>query len=206
MVCNAPLPEATYVGVKFRTEMVGRDLPTDPRIQGLSHWCKVFHETGLAPPYAGGSYGNLSFRLKSNEPSFVITAAKSGLADSVSPDRFVTVDRVNLENGIVYARGQREPSSESMVHAAIYDLRPEVEAIFHGHSDEISKNAERLGIPITSREEPYGTVELVKRVQEILGNHRFIEMRNHGFISLGKEIAEAGFCALGHLRRCNLLG
>jgi len=201
MVSDSSAPEKGYEGVKFRTETLGIDVPNDPRIKELSFWCQIFDERGLAPPYEGGSYGNLSFRLKPNSPSFIITAAKSGLAESKAPNRFVTVDRVDFERGIVYARGSRQPSSESMVHSAIYDLRPEIQAIFHGHSKEISANAERLGIPITTRKEEYGTIALVRRVQESLNGNPFLEMRDHGFLSMGETINEAGNNALHYLER-----
>lgn len=191
-----------YVGVKFRTEMLGTDLPNDSRLDRLKYWCKVFHDKGLAPPYEGGSYGNLSFRLRKGEDGFIITASQSGLGESTTNDRFVTVPRVDLRKGIVYAIGSRKPSSEAMVHYAIYHARPDVQAVFHGHCDKISKNAKKIGIPVTLKEEPYGTIALVDRVLEILDNNYFLEMKNHGFISLGKSLDEAGNLTLEFLRKC----
>jgi len=202
MVSDNSACEAGYTGVKFETRMVGTAIPDEPRIKELAFWCGIFHERGLAPPYDGGSYGNLSFRLKPDSPSFIITAAKSGLADSKEPSRFVRVHDVDLRSGIVSASGTRQPSSESMVHAAIYDLRPDVQAIFHGHSNEISANAEKLGIPITTRKEDYGTIALVRRVQESLNGNHFLEMRDHGFLSMGATMNEAGNNSLHYLDRC----
>ena len=195
------MPEG-YVGVKFKTEMIGNDLPNeDFRLERLKFWCGVFHERELAPPYecGGGSYGNLSFRLKDGENGFVITASQSGLEESTTTDRFVIVPEVDLRKGIVYAKGLRKPSSESMVHYAIYERRPEIWAVFHGHCAKITQDAERLGIPITSKEEKYGTIELVERVQEVLDGLCFLEMRNHGFLALGKTLDEAGEIALRFL-------
>ncbi len=191
-----------YEGAKFETEMIGTDLPSDPRINRLEYWCKVFHEKNLAPPYEGGSYGNLSFRLKDDENVFIITASKSGLNESTTKDRFVTVSSIDLEAEIVYASGLREPSSEAMVHYAIYHARSDVQAIFHGHCAEISRDAEKSGIPITSQEEPYGTIALVEQVLETLSNLDFLEMRNHGFLALGKSLDEAGNLSLEFLKKC----
>ena len=182
----------TYEGVKFRTEMIGKDLPNDPRLDRLKYWCKIFHDKGLAPPYREGSYGNLSFRLKEGKDSFVITASQSGLNESNTNDRFITIQKIDLKAGIAYALGSRKPSSEAMVHSAIYHARPDVHAIFHGHCDKISTDAEKLGIPITSREEPYGTIDLVNQVLKTLDDSSFLEMRNHGFLSLGKSVDYAG--------------
>jgi len=174
-----------YEGVKYRTVMLGTELPEDPRLPLLKHWCKLFHENDFSPLYDGGSFGNLSMRC---DRGFIITASNTGL-DKISDDGFVLVSRI--EDGVVYATGQKKPSSEAMVHKAIYDARPEINAVFHGHCEEISRNAERLGIPITSKEEPYGTRALVDRVLERLEGN-FLEMQNHGFISLGKTLDEAG--------------
>jgi len=175
-----------YQGVKYRTEMIGTDIPSDPRLSQLKQWCSLFHENDFAPLYDGGSFGNLSMRTAEG---FIITASNTGL-DAIADDGFVLVKKI--EDGVVYAYGQKTPSSEAMVHKAIYDARPEVNAVFHGHCEEISRNAKKLGIPITSREEPYGTQALVDRVLETLGQNNFLEMRNHGFISLGKTLDEAG--------------
>lgn len=192
-----------YHGVNFHTEFVSREAPTkDYRIRLLMHWCGVFDRENIAPPYAGGSFGNLSFRIKSGSPELIITASKSGLADSVTNDRFVKVSNVDFKTGTVYASGTREPSSEAMLHYAIYQARPEINAVFHGHCKPISDAVERLGIPITKREQPYGTVELVNEVLEVLGNNDFIEMRNHGFIALGSKLALAGKITCDMLDKC----
>ena len=192
----------SYVGVKFKTEMIGKDLPSDPRLDRLKYWCNLFYEKGLAPHYKGGSYGNLSFRLKNNEEDFIITASQSGLNESNTNDRFVVVPRVDLGARIVYAIGLRKPSSESMIHYAIYSMRPDIQAVFHGHCDKISRDAEKLGIPVTSKEEPYGTIALVDKVLESLDNLYFLEMRNHGFLALGKSLDDAGNLALEFLKKC----
>ncbi len=167
-----------YEGVKFKTKMIGKKPPNDPRLKELKYWCKVFHDKSLAPPYKGGSYGNLSFRLKKGQDKFIITASSSDLNKSNTNDKFVTIQKVDLKAEKVYAIGLRKPSSETMIHAAIYHARPEVNAIFHGHCDKISKNAKKLGIPITSKEEPYGTIQLVNRVLEILDNNYFLKMND----------------------------
>jgi len=194
-----------YEGVKFRTEMVGSEIPDDPRLPNLKRWCKLFDDQGLAPPYDGGSYGNLSFRTEEGPASFIITASNSGLGDSNDDDRFVAVPRIDLEKGIVYARGTRKPSSESMVHFAIYSRRPNVNAIFHGHCEIISAYAEKAHISVTRREEQYGTTAIVDRVLEVLGERYIVEMRNHGFIALGANMDDAGRKTLDALTRCEML-
>lgn len=185
----------SYEGVRFMTTIVGIQAPTDARIEELKFWCGVFHGRNLAPPYEGGSYGNLGFRRRAGANAFIITTSRTGL-NALTDNCFAEVPDVDLRKGVVYACGVREPSSESMVHYTIYRERPDVGAVFHGHSPEIVGSANALGVPETEREAPYGTLELVEEVLRVLNNENFLIMRNHGFLSLGKTMQEAGELAM----------
>ena len=110
----------SYQGVKFKTEFVSDEIVSDERIERLRYWCNQFHFRNLAPPYQGGSFWNLSFRLKDGYDDIIITGAKTDLGDNLPNDCFVKVESCNFEDRTVYASGTREPSSESMVHFAIY--------------------------------------------------------------------------------------
>lgn len=44
---------------------------------------------------------------------------------------------------------------------------------------------------MTKTEQPYGTVQLANEVLEVLEDHTYV-IRNHGFVSLGRDIEEAG--------------
>ena len=186
----------TYQGVKFKTEVIDSKATKEPRLEELKYWCREFHRCNFTPPYEGGSYGNLSFRLEDGKDPFIITGSKIGLKDELSDDCFVKVCSCDFEKRIVYASGTREPSSESMLHFAIYHQRKDVNAVFHGHCQKVLSNINKLKIVETKKEEPYGTIELVRRVLEILDDEFFLVMKNHGFISLGRTMKEAGKLAL----------
>ena len=188
--------------VKFRTEIIGKEIPQDPRIGELKYWCGEFHRFNLAPLYKGGSLGNLSFRLKSGEDPFIITGSRIDLQGELLDDYFMTVHSCNLKEGIVYASGTKEPSSESRLHFAIYNQRKDVNAVFHGHSREILSRSDKLMIPITNEKASYGSMELVQSVLEILDDKFFLVIKGHGFISLGKTMKEAGELALQMYKRC----
>lgn len=189
-----------YKGVKFESHQVGKEIPQDPRIPCLSEWGKTFHRQNLAPPYDGGSYGNLSFRVEKSGNIFIITASQSSLNDS-DLRNFVKVENVLLREGNVLYNGVKKPSSESMLHYAIYNMRLDVHVVMHGHSARISSNADRLGIPITKTEREYGTIGLVNEVLGILDGNYIIEMKNHGFVAMGREINETGDLVLKILER-----
>lgn len=177
-----------YKGEKFNTTKI----PSDKDINELKNWCKIFHEKGFAPEYPGGSYGNLSMRIIPGEDMFLITASRSSLENPV----FEIVHSVNLDLENVYQINngeiKRKPSSEAMIHGSIYNERKDINAIFHGHCREISEKVQELGIRETKREVPYGTIELVEQVLSIIGHEYFIEMKNHGFIAMGKTLKDAG--------------
>ena len=184
--------------VKFRVEFLSRDVPDDERVGQLRQWCVRFDQSGLTPPFegVGRSLGNLSFRLRPNDPAFVITASTLMSKQDLTPADFVTVFRCDLERRTVYAAGARDPSSESLMHFEIYNRRPDVAAIFHGHDKQITARAALLDLPETEEFRPPGTPELLAQVMAILDEEPFLVMKNHGFLSLGPTMDEAGNQAL----------
>jgi len=46
-----------------------------------------------------------------------------------------------------------------------------------------------------------GTIELAKEVLKVLGNNKLIVLKNHGFVSLGATMKEAGELASVTLKR-----
>lgn len=184
--------EDEKVSPKFTTQLISDALPDDPKLDELKRWISKFERSGLMPCHEGGSFGNLSFRTKDNE--FIITA--SGMKDPSSGDSFVTVSDVDLEKRTITARGRKLPSSESMLHYMIYRERKDINAIFHGHCEKILKYADKMGAPVTPKQEPYGTVELAESVLETAKDNDFLVMKGHGFVSLGNNMDKAGEQAL----------
>ncbi len=195
-----------HAGVKFKTEFLSAAVPSDARLEELKMWCAEFHRRGFAPPYGEFSQGNLSFRVRPGEDAFIITGSQVGWKDRLPDDRFVTVHGCNMERNIVTASGTRDPSSESLLHFAIYRARKDVQAVFHGHSREILRCDHRPSdIPETHEKQPYGSLELARGVIDVLGCADFLIMKKHGFISLGTSMEEAGRRAIEIHQRCQRL-
>jgi ribulose-5-phosphate 4-epimerase/fuculose-1-phosphate aldolase len=190
-----------YHGVKFRVVMEGTDVPQHPLLGELKKWCGIFHEKGLAPPYPGGSYGNLSFRIQPGDDAFIITGTCMGLKGCLDDEKFVQVNRCDTSQHLVCASGTRHPSSESQMHYLLYQAHPEVGAIFHGHSPEILQQATALGLPVTAKEYPYGTPELALALVDCSNTGSLFIARNHGFVSLGADMETAGSQALQALEK-----
>lgn len=196
-----------YEGVKYRLIRIDSSLPEDHRIDELKKWCTIFHNHKLAPPYPGGTHGNMSFRLRKGCPEIVITAANSSFAEILSDDSFFTVRKVDFKTLTVYAEGaaNRKPSSEALLHYAIYQERPDIQAILHGHCKTITENADKMGITVTRKFVESGTLAIVESVLTVLNQHNFIEIRDHGFLALGKSIQYAGDIALQMLEKSKIL-
>lgn len=191
-----------YQGIKFDVQFVEYQAFNDERLTELKKWCNIFHQKNLAPSYPNGSFGNLSFRVKPLENQFLITGTQIGLKENLADDSFVLVHHVNFESKKVFVSGNRKPSSESMLHFALYNARKDVNAIFHGHSPDILANSEQLHLPQTKEEKPYGTIELVESALEIVENHKFFVLKNHGFFSLAENMENCGNETLRILELC----
>ncbi|MBU0628410.1 MAG: class II aldolase/adducin family protein [Nanoarchaeota archaeon] len=177
-----------YTGVKFKTVFKSRALVRDPRILDMINWAKEFSKMGFAHDKAG----NVSFRT---DNGFVITSTGSDLSNLTKED-FTEVTKVDLVKKEIHVNGIKEPSSESFFHNEIYRLRKDINSIFHGHNEDFLKFGVKLGFPITEKEQPGGTIELVKEISSVLGNNTFLLIKNHGFLSLGDSVGAAGNLAV----------
>ncbi len=181
-----------YTGPKFKTILEKNNTPYDEKIKELMFWCREFDKLNLAPLNETCSSGNLSFR---SDNGFIITAAGKDMS-KITVNDLVKVKKCNINRNEVEAVGITEPSSESFLHWFIYQNRKDINAIFHGHSRVILEKADKMNLIKTKRERPYGSIELAKEVLRVLDKNNYIVMTNHGFLSLGRTMKEAGELAI----------
>ena len=184
--------------IRFNIISVSDEIPSDAKIEELKDWCERFQKNGLTPEIEGNYTGNLSFR---SDGGFIITASGLKSKENLSNDCFVYVKSYDEQSNTVYVEGKRQPSSEAVMHFLIYQTREEINTIFHGHNDTIIANAKKFQLPSTEKEHEPGSIKLAKEVLRTLGDNNLIVIQNHGFISLGKTMKEAGKQALATLRR-----
>lgn len=146
-----------------------------------------------------GTWGNLSSRVP-KEDCIVITP--SGLPYGCLAGK----DMVVLDMQGKVLDGEHPPSTEFMLHLAIYKARPDVNAVLHTHSicasalavvrEPIPPILEDLvqmvggGVPVA----PYaraGTPELARAAAETLGSLGAVLLANHGVVGVGRTLEEA---------------
>jgi ribulose-5-phosphate 4-epimerase/fuculose-1-phosphate aldolase len=175
--------------IRFKTVFVSDKIFNDSKTVELKKWSEKFQKYGLTPKVEGNYTGNLSFRLKEG---FVITTSRLKNKKNFSNDFLVYVKNYDEQTNTFYVEGKNIPSSESIMHHLLYENYREINAVFHGHNYLIVINADKLKLPITEKESESGTIELAKEVLKVLNENKLIVLKNHGFVSVGTTMEEAG--------------
>jgi ribulose-5-phosphate 4-epimerase/fuculose-1-phosphate aldolase len=192
-------------GVRHKFTVRTRDLVPNlhpAEVERLSFWCARFAAEGLAPVVGGASAGNLSFRTPGG---FVITASRSLLKSGLGWRDFVEVVREDWAAWEMHVLGDRVPSSDAFLHGRIYSVRPDVNAVLHGHDDLVLAHADALArrMPIVSTDEAmlFGTRQDAVSTAQALGAAHTIIRKGHGFVTVGRTLDQAGERALA-LHQC----
>jgi len=130
----------------------------------------------------------------------------------VSPGQATEEDIILLDLDGNRLEGGLEPASESPLHLAVYQRRPDVMAVVHTHSPMINtlsiagialRTVENQGASIIGSAAPvfekYGlvdTFELGYEVAEAMGSHNICVLRSHGNIVVGGGIEQVCVWAL----------
>ncbi len=167
-------------------------------ISELSAWRSIFRSLGLIGQdvnrYDGYGFGNFSMRV---QDGFLITGTQTGELDELTLASYSLCTGWDLTCNSVNATGAVKPSSESLSHAAVYEVQPLANCAFHVHSPDIWQVAERMDIAITDEEVPYGTPEMAEEVRRSIRNLALpgiFSMGGHedGIFTFGAEMSQAG--------------
>ncbi len=162
-----------------------------------------------------GTAGNVSVRLAPESGGQLMAVTPSGVPyDCLTPEDIVVT---NFE--IDPVEGARLPSSESLLHARVYQRRPDVHAVVHTHAtyssalavagidlppviDEVviyvggAVKVSRYGFP--------GSPELADNVCAALSGNKAALIANHGAVAVGKTLEEALSICLLVERACHI--
>jgi hypothetical protein len=159
------------------------------KLQEIRQVLRDFDWIGQAPNrYQNTGFGNLSGRISEG---FLISPSQSSHVARLAEDAYTWVKKSDIYQNQVYSVGHALPSSESMTHAMIYRLCPEIDFVLHGHVPSLWQQS----LIATSPEVGYGTIEManeIKRLfdQGMLKPYQIFKMSGHldGVLLFGNDI------------------
>ncbi len=164
----------------------------------LDRWRRPLFEAGLIGHYEdlGVGYGNLSVRIGSGR-EFVISGTQTGRLEQTGGQHYAQVTDYDIDANRVCSSGPVEASSESLTHAAIYELDPAILGVVHVHSQPLWQSL--LGrMPTTADGVSYGTPEMAREFRRLYRDTDFATagvaiMAGHeeGIIAFGGSLEEA---------------
>ena len=158
----------------------------------LDRYRDIFYSLKLiGERIAGVGYGNMSQRLegrgeghdcKTGKRQFAITGRGCSTLENISINDYAQVIEYDIENNLVTAEGPVAPSSEALMHGAVYDFDQLYKSVVHAHSRQIWDCAKELGIPMTPAYAEKGTKTLAIEAQKALES---TNAKDLGIIALG---------------------
>jgi L-fuculose-phosphate aldolase len=150
--------------------------------------------------YTASNDGNISVRLG---PDRLLMTPKSVCKGFMTPDMMCVTDMDGRK-----LQGERDPSSEMLMHLEVYRQRPDVEAVVHAHPPTatgfavagialdravLAEVVTTLGsIPIAQYATP-STRELPEAVRKYIKAHDGMLLANHGALTVGSDLYAAYF-------------
>jgi len=184
--------------IKFDCEWTRGPLPQHAVISDLNRWRRPLFDAGLIGycKDTGVGFGNISVRV-GLDAHFVISGTQTGHLANLTRSHYAQVTDCEIQNNRVACRGLVKASSESLTHAAIYELDPAIKAIVHIHSEALWQELHGK-IPTTNPGAAYGTREMAEEFGRLYRDTDFADyglavMAGHdgGLISIGHDMAEA---------------
>ena len=150
--------------------------------------------------YTASNDGNISVRLGADR---LLMTPKSVCKGFMTPDMMCITDLDGRK-----LQGEREPSSEMLMHLEVYRQRPDVQAVVHAHPPTatgfavagipldravLAEVLTTLGsVPIAEYATP-STRELPEAVKKYIKAHDGMLLANHGALTVGGDVYSAYF-------------
>ena len=148
--------------------------------------------------YTASNDGNISVRLG---PDRLLMTPKSVCKGFMTPDMMCVTDLDGRK-----LQGDRDPSSEMLMHLEVYRQRPDVQAVVHAHPPTatgfavagipldravLAEVLTTLGsIPLAEYATP-STAELPEAVRKYIKAHDGMLLANHGALTVGTDLYSA---------------
>ena len=148
--------------------------------------------------YTASNDGNISVRLEGDR---LLMTPKSVCKGFMTPDMMCVTDLAGKK-----ISGDRDPSSEALMHLEVYRQRPDVNAVVHAHPPTatgfavagipldravLAEVVTTLGsIPLAEYATP-STAELPEAVRKYIKSHDGMLLANHGALTVGTDLYSA---------------
>ena len=185
--------------IKFDSHWRNTGPLDNAEIESLNRWRRPIYDAGLIGQYEehGIGFGNLSVRATAAQRQFIISGSQTGHLRDLGAEHYALVEDYDIDRNRVYSIGAREASSESMTHAAIYELDPEIGAVVHVHSEAMWAGL-KGSAATTDAEVAFGTPEMAREFRRLFRETDFPKtgiavMAGHdsGLVSTGSNLQEA---------------
>jgi L-fuculose-phosphate aldolase len=150
--------------------------------------------------YVASNDGNISVRL---DEQHLLATPKSVSKGFMTPDMMVVTDMQGRK-----VAGHRDASTELKMHLAVYEMRPDINAVVHAHpplstgfavagvplnKSSLAEIIFSLGsVPIAEYATP-STQELPDAVKRYITAHDGLLLANHGALTAGQDLMNAYF-------------
>lgn len=184
--------------IKYESDWTPGPAPERAVTDMLETWRQPLYAAGLIGHFddLGVGFGNISIR-GAQPGQFIISGTQTGHISRTNGEHYALVTKYDIAGNRVSCTGAIEASSESLTHAAIYELDSEIGAVVHVHSRALWTSL-RDHIPTTSAGVSYGTPEMAHEIARLYRETDFTTngiaiMAGHedGIISIGRTLEEA---------------
>lgn len=184
--------------IKYRSDWTLAPAPDLSATVLLEIWRRPLYEARLVGHYAdlNVGFGNISIRY-GKQGQFIISGTQTGHLPVTGNEHYAFVTNYDIAANRVSCTGPVQASSESLTHANLYELDPNINAVVHVHSKALWKKL-RDRVPTTSEGVAYGTPEMASEFVRLYRDTDFCStgiavMAGHdeGLVSIGTTLEQA---------------
>ena len=183
--------------VKYSCEWIAAPALPASTLAGIREWRERCYRAELIGEYqdVGIGYGNISIRYGDH---FIISGTQTGNVPDLGPEGYTEVTEADIAGNSLVCRGPVAASSESLTHAMLYRLSPDIQAVIHVHNADMWHRMLH-NVPTTGAAIPYGTPEMAGEIERLwnetdLPKQCVLAMAGHedGIIAFGRTLEQAG--------------
>ena len=184
---------------KFLCEWIQAPPLPPEAIAEINEWRRQLYQASLIgfDQTLQVGYGNISIRTDKPR-QFIISGTQTGNLPQLTSAHYSLVEDYDIDANHVTCRGPVHASSETLTHAAIFELTNAIRAVVHVHHEGLWRRLQGKA-PTTHAKVRYGTPEMAKEFRRLyvetdFAATRIAVMAGHiaGLISIGEGLHEAG--------------